>query len=175
MPVNLKSQFGPEGSMYLSQLESYETRFQRHNICEHPILIEPFRHRCLPTLYRSLKVEGAPNLLWSDLSYRSCFREPSVALRYRSKRERSLQMSKRLLGSTFISVASLPRCLQTLNLMAQQIVLPICSCCKRPLQPDQLGAKFLCPNCGEVLIWRHDTCRKQAVPYKCPKCGFQGP
>ncbi|MEM0240786.1 MAG: zinc finger domain-containing protein [Candidatus Nezhaarchaeales archaeon] len=53
--------------------------------------------------------------------------------------------------------------------------LPLCSSCKRPITPGTKGTKFYCPNCGESLFWRCWYCRKHAKPYKCPKCGFQGP
>ncbi|MDH5815555.1 MAG: zinc finger domain-containing protein [Candidatus Nezhaarchaeota archaeon] len=56
-----------------------------------------------------------------------------------------------------------------------EVQLPLCSSCKRPITPGTKGTKFYCPNCGESLFWRCWYCRKHAKPYKCPKCGFQGP
>ncbi|RLE94988.1 MAG: RNA-binding protein [Thermoprotei archaeon] len=53
--------------------------------------------------------------------------------------------------------------------------LPICASCKKPIPPHERGTHFKCPNCGEVEIWRCYKCRKNAVPYVCPKCGFEGP
>jgi hypothetical protein len=34
---------------------------------------------------------------------------------------------------------------------------------------------FPCPNCASVTIWRCATCRKFGRPYKCARCGFEGP
>lgn len=34
---------------------------------------------------------------------------------------------------------------------------------------------FKCPQCGEGKIERSLHDRKVAAPYKCPKCGFEGP
>ncbi len=50
-----------------------------------------------------------------------------------------------------------------------------CSWCNKIIFPDENAVKFPCPNCGEVLIWRCELCRKFGRPYKCPKCGFTGP
>ena len=54
---------------------------------------------------------------------------------------------------------------------------PVCSSCNRLVVPKgkEVGVSFKCPNCGEVVIWRCPSCRKQSKPYKCPKCGFEGP
>ncbi|MBU4076695.1 MAG: DUF1610 domain-containing protein [Euryarchaeota archaeon] len=35
-------------------------------------------------------------------------------------------------------------------------------------------ARIPCPQCGTEL-GRCKSCRHQSNPYKCPKCGFQGP
>ncbi|RLF12415.1 MAG: RNA-binding protein [Thermoprotei archaeon] len=59
--------------------------------------------------------------------------------------------------------------------MSREINFPLCASCKRPITPDVKGAKFYCPQCGGFLIWRCWHCRKQVNPYKCPKCGFEGP
>ena len=56
-----------------------------------------------------------------------------------------------------------------------ELTLPICTSCKRPIMPKEKGVKFYCPNCGQVTIWRCKRCRILVNPYKCPKCGFEGP
>jgi len=56
-----------------------------------------------------------------------------------------------------------------------ELKLPVCSSCGRPIPPHERGVRFPCPNCGEVIIWRCPRCRKMVNPYKCPKCGFEGP
>ncbi|ABM81180.1 zinc finger domain-containing protein [Hyperthermus butylicus] len=53
--------------------------------------------------------------------------------------------------------------------------LPMCASCGRPITPWEKGVAFVCPNCGEVVIWRCARCRKMGVVYRCPKCGFEGP
>jgi len=58
---------------------------------------------------------------------------------------------------------------------SEVVVTPICTSCKRPIPPTEKAVKFLCPNCGEVTIWRCSKCRKLSAPYKCVKCGFEGP
>ncbi|MEM0286731.1 MAG: zinc finger domain-containing protein [Nitrososphaerota archaeon] len=52
---------------------------------------------------------------------------------------------------------------------------PICSSCNRTINPRENAVKFYCPDCGKVLIWRCERCRKLARPYKCENCGFEGP
>ncbi len=52
---------------------------------------------------------------------------------------------------------------------------PICTSCGKTITVFENAAKFYCPNCGEVLIWRCEKCRVLARPYVCPKCGFKGP
>lgn len=41
--------------------------------------------------------------------------------------------------------------------------------------PAKGATQFLCPNCFGVTIGRCAFCRDQSVPYRCPKCGFEGP
>ncbi|MCD6458730.1 MAG: RNA-binding protein [Thermofilum sp. ex4484_82] len=53
--------------------------------------------------------------------------------------------------------------------------MPMCTSCGKPIPPHERGVKFRCPNCGEFIIWRCYKCRKLMNPYKCPKCGFEGP
>jgi len=36
-------------------------------------------------------------------------------------------------------------------------------------------AEFPCPACGEEKIVRCNHCREIVSPYKCPKCGKEGP
>jgi len=52
---------------------------------------------------------------------------------------------------------------------------PICSSCGKIIAPGEAAVRFSCPNCGEVIIWRCERCRKFSRIYKCPKCGFEGP
>ena len=59
--------------------------------------------------------------------------------------------------------------------MEEPAKVPRCISCNRPIVPWERGVAFLCPNCGEVVIWRCESCRKMGVEYKCPKCGFVGP
>jgi len=53
--------------------------------------------------------------------------------------------------------------------------MPKCSWCNRIIVPKENFVKFPCPNCGGVIIVRCSKCRELGRPYKCPKCGFQGP
>ncbi|MEM1565579.1 MAG: zinc finger domain-containing protein [Candidatus Bathyarchaeia archaeon] len=55
------------------------------------------------------------------------------------------------------------------------ITLVTCTSCGKPIPPGAEATKFLCPNCGEILIRRCKKCRKFGRSYKCPKCGFTGP
>ncbi|MCF2139277.1 MAG: zinc finger domain-containing protein [Candidatus Lokiarchaeota archaeon] len=50
-----------------------------------------------------------------------------------------------------------------------------CTSCGKMIQPNENAVHFACPNCGDVLLWRCERCRRFARPYKCPKCGFEGP
>ncbi|HDO21063.1 MAG: zinc finger domain-containing protein [archaeon GB-1867-097] len=56
-----------------------------------------------------------------------------------------------------------------------ELKLPICISCKQPIIPGEKGVSFPCPNCGGIIIWRCQRCRKMNNKYKCPKCGFEGP
>ncbi|MCS7120288.1 MAG: zinc finger domain-containing protein [Candidatus Bathyarchaeota archaeon] len=53
--------------------------------------------------------------------------------------------------------------------------MPICTSCNRVIGPGVGANKFLCPNCGEITIWRCTKCRSFRRTYRCPGCGFQGP
>ncbi|MGI0080062.1 MAG: zinc finger domain-containing protein [Nitrososphaerales archaeon] len=57
----------------------------------------------------------------------------------------------------------------------RQIQLPVCTSCNRPIMPGEHAVKFYCPNCGEVLIWRNEKCRRFSRPYKCVNCSYEGP
>jgi len=51
----------------------------------------------------------------------------------------------------------------------------ICISCNRPIANIQGSTSFKCPKCGSYTIVRCGDCRKRAVKYKCPNCGFEGP
>ncbi|MEM2127235.1 MAG: zinc finger domain-containing protein [Candidatus Bathyarchaeia archaeon] len=53
--------------------------------------------------------------------------------------------------------------------------MPTCLGCGTKITQDEKWAKFECPNCGQVTIWRCEKCRIFGREYKCPKCGFVGP
>ena len=57
----------------------------------------------------------------------------------------------------------------------QTLALPKCISCGKLIAPWEKAVQFVCPNCGEVVLWRCASCRKLGVEYKCPKCGFIGP
>ena len=59
--------------------------------------------------------------------------------------------------------------------MSKSLQLPICNSCGRSITPNEKSVKFFCSNCGDMLIWRCESCREFARPYKCIKCGFEGP
>jgi len=59
--------------------------------------------------------------------------------------------------------------------MSAKFKPPTCTSCNRNITPGMDAVKFYCPNCGDMLIWRCEICRKLARPYKCVKCGFEGP
>ncbi|MCP8307260.1 MAG: DUF1610 domain-containing protein [archaeon] len=59
--------------------------------------------------------------------------------------------------------------------MSEKISLPICTSCNRPIMPGEKAVKFYCSNCGQVLIWRCERCRKFSREYKCINCAFIGP
>ncbi|UCB59975.1 MAG: DUF1610 domain-containing protein [Candidatus Bathyarchaeota archaeon] len=52
---------------------------------------------------------------------------------------------------------------------------PVCTSCNRTIPPGEKATKLLCPNCGEIIIWRCQKCRRFGRQYKCPKCTFMGP
>ncbi|MGB9959195.1 MAG: zinc finger domain-containing protein [Candidatus Bathyarchaeales archaeon] len=58
---------------------------------------------------------------------------------------------------------------------ASTLTLVTCTNCGKPIPPGAEATKFLCPNCGEIMIRRCAKCRKFGRTYKCPKCGFTGP
>jgi predicted RNA-binding Zn-ribbon protein involved in translation (DUF1610 family) len=59
--------------------------------------------------------------------------------------------------------------------MTEELSLPSCTSCNRPIMPGENAVKFFCPNCGQVLIWRCEKDRKFSREYKCINCGFIGP
>ncbi|MCP8310525.1 MAG: zinc finger domain-containing protein [Candidatus Methylarchaceae archaeon HK02M1] len=59
--------------------------------------------------------------------------------------------------------------------MSERISLPTCTSCNRPIAPGEKAVKFYCLNCGQVVIWRCEKCRKFSRDYKCINCGFIGP
>jgi len=58
---------------------------------------------------------------------------------------------------------------------AKTVKMPTCNWCGRMILPGEGAAKFPCPSCGEVVVWRCEKCRLFGRAYKCPKCGFTGP
>ncbi len=48
-----------------------------------------------------------------------------------------------------------------------------CTSCNREVNAGEY-VSFKCPQCGETII-RCDHCRATSTPWKCPKCGFEGP
>lgn len=50
-----------------------------------------------------------------------------------------------------------------------------CLSCKKRIDSIMGSAIFKCPKCSETEIIRCGDCRKIAAPYKCHKCGFEGP
>ena len=50
-----------------------------------------------------------------------------------------------------------------------------CSSCKIKVANDKGGVSFKCPGCNEYEIVRCSGCRSNAIKYKCPNCGFEGP
>jgi len=59
--------------------------------------------------------------------------------------------------------------------MSSSISLPTCSCCMRPIMPNDKCVKFNCPDCGAELIWRCQSCRESARTYTCSACNVTGP
>lgn len=39
--------------------------------------------------------------------------------------------------------------------------------------PNEKATKFVCPNCGVVVIWRCSKCRELSNPYKCLTAGLR--
>ena len=58
---------------------------------------------------------------------------------------------------------------------SETIVTPICSCCNKIIKPTENAIRFNCPQCGDVVIWRCEKCKKFSRNYRCPKCDFIGP
>ncbi|MFW9944668.1 MAG: zinc finger domain-containing protein [Candidatus Sifarchaeia archaeon] len=50
-----------------------------------------------------------------------------------------------------------------------------CTSCHRSISPQEDSVKFLCPSCGDLMIWRCEVCRRFSVKYTCPNCSFEGP
>ncbi|HIH38424.1 RNA-binding protein [Candidatus Woesearchaeota archaeon] len=50
----------------------------------------------------------------------------------------------------------------------------ICISSKQKVANDRSAVVFPCPGCGEQIV-RSKTARMLASPYKCQKCGFEGP
>ena len=50
-----------------------------------------------------------------------------------------------------------------------------CTSCKTPIKAKDNFVKFSCPNCGEVEIYRCNTCKSLSNKYTCPLCKFTGP
>jgi len=50
-----------------------------------------------------------------------------------------------------------------------------CISCKKKIENLEGSVTFNCPNCGQYEIVRCGRCRKAALKYKCPSCGFEGP
>ena len=55
------------------------------------------------------------------------------------------------------------------------IKTPMCSCCNKIISPTENAVKFNCPECGDIVIWRCELCRKFSRSYRCAKCDFIGP
>ena len=51
----------------------------------------------------------------------------------------------------------------------------ICSTCGTNVVGQEDFVIFKCPFCGEGTIIRCKKCKKQANPYKCSVCNFEGP
>ena len=57
----------------------------------------------------------------------------------------------------------------------QSAQLPVCSSCNKPIMPGDKASRFNCPECGDILVWRCEKCRKFSREYRCINCGFEGP
>jgi Zn-ribbon RNA-binding protein len=51
----------------------------------------------------------------------------------------------------------------------------ICLSTKRKVANDPGSVSFMCPNCLKYEIVRSSHARSNAIKYKCPNCGFEGP
>jgi len=51
----------------------------------------------------------------------------------------------------------------------------VCISCNRKITAIPHSTSFKCPKCNSYLIVRCGDCRRSAVKYKCPNCGFEGP
>ena len=51
----------------------------------------------------------------------------------------------------------------------------VCISCGRPIANVKGSTSFKCPKCGSYEIVRCESCRRGAVKYVCPNCGFSGP
>ncbi|MHA1830652.1 MAG: zinc finger domain-containing protein, partial [Candidatus Helarchaeota archaeon] len=49
---------------------------------------------------------------------------------------------------------------------SELIKTPICTCCNRIISPNEDAIKFVCPECGDIIIWRCEMCRKFSRPYR---------
>tara|TARA_B100000408_G_C10288617_1_gene219258 strand:+ start:851 stop:1108 length:258 start_codon:yes stop_codon:yes gene_type:complete len=59
--------------------------------------------------------------------------------------------------------------------LPDQMEIPVCTSCTRPILPGGLSVKLQCPNCNEKTIWRCPKCRKFTRTYTCSACSFEGP
>lgn len=57
----------------------------------------------------------------------------------------------------------------------EAVKIPVCTSCGKEITPREHATHFICPNCGEEIIWRCESCRVLGITYKCPKCGWEGP
>ena len=65
------------------------------------------------------------------------------------------------------------------DLLIFQLIPPgeelYCTSCGKRVSYEKGVVAFKCPNCGEAVIVRCNTCRRQSNEYVCPNCGFVGP
>jgi predicted RNA-binding Zn-ribbon protein involved in translation (DUF1610 family) len=57
----------------------------------------------------------------------------------------------------------------------KELTLITCTSCGKTILPGTGTTKFLCPQCGDILMQRCTKCRQFGRTYRCPKCGFIGP
>jgi len=50
-----------------------------------------------------------------------------------------------------------------------------CVSCKRKIDNITGSVVFMCPSCKKYELVRCKDCRKSAIRYACPGCGFRGP